>query len=96
MRYLIACLALTGCLDQHPATTCEQEVCSYAPACGALTTGEWDWRSEAACLDTFACGSDEDACLTAVLELPCLSNPPTEAEVLAHTRAMKLVRDACR
>lgn len=97
MRHtMLAALLLTGCLDDHRGLTCEQQVCSYAPECGALTTGDWDWRSESACLDTFACGQDQDACLDAVLELPCLSSPPTDAELLAHTRAMKLVREACR
>lgn len=96
MRHLItALLCLPACLDAAPATTCEEEVCAYAPACGELTTGEWDWRSEQACLDTFACGQDPDACLEAVMALPCLSSPPTEEEVLAHTRSMKLVKDAC-
>lgn len=86
---MLAALLLTGCLDNHRGLTCEQQVCSYA-----LTTGDWDWRSESACLDTFACGQDHDACLDAVLELPCLSDPPTDAELLAHTRAMKAVREA--
>ena len=96
MRFLI-CLALTGCLNESTTgLTCEQEVCAHAPACGALTTGGWDWRSEEACLDTFACGADEVACLDAVLALPCLSDPPTDAELLEHTRSMKLVREACR
>lgn len=94
---LTLCGLLLACLDDTPrdGLTCEQQVCSYAPACSALTTGEWDWRSETACLATFDCGPEPGRCLDAVLELPCLSTPPTEEEVLANTRALKLVRERC-
>lgn len=102
MRTTIALLLLLpACLDDsepgavEPPPTCEQQVCAYVPDCSPLTAGEWDWRSEAACLDTFDCGPTPDRCLDAVMELPCLSTPPTWEELEANTRAMKLTRERC-
>lgn len=40
-------LALVACIDEPPS--CEAMVCEIVPACSPLTTGAWDWRSEAAC-----------------------------------------------
>ena len=95
MRHAFATLLLTACLDTPPVASCEDAVCAYVPTCSPLTTGAWDMRTEAACLDTFACGSKTDACEEAMLSLPCLSEPPTWDELEANTRALKLAREAC-
>lgn len=94
MRLLLAVL-LTSCLDQPPTQTCEEEACAYVPACSPMTSGGWDMRNEPACLGTFACGSTPADCLDALLALPCLSTPPTNAELDANTRALKLAHAAC-
>ena len=86
-------LSLVACIDEPPS--CEAMVCELVPACSPLTTGAWDWRSESACLRTFECGADVGACLDAVEALPCLSSPPTWAEIEASTWALDAVRDAC-
>lgn len=98
MRILLALtVLLTGCLDDTAgdALDCEQLVCAHVPYCSPLTTGGWEMTSEAACLDTFACGATPDACLDAMLALPCLSEPPTWDELEANTRALKLAREVC-
>lgn len=96
MRGIVITLALGACIDQAPREMCEQTACAYVPLCSPLTTGAWDWRSEAACLASFACGADDEACLGALEEMPCLSSLPTDAEINANLRALKLAKLACR
>jgi|GEM_PF-7119809 len=99
-RFGALVLCLGGCVDAPLVGTvvkqsCEQAVCAYAPDCSPLTTGGWDWRSEAACLGSFECGAEPEACERAVFALPCLSAPPTWPEIEANTRALLPVRAHC-
>lgn len=98
MRYLLTALCLLpACLDDAAkGESCEAIACAHVPDCSPLTTGAWDLRTEAACLESFACGETPEACLDALLALPCLSDPPTWEEIEANTRALKLVREVCR
>lgn len=97
MKAVLVVLLLVACGDapRRAEATCEERVCELVPTCSPLTTGTWDWRSETACLESFACGATPAECLLAVEQLPCLSQPPTWDELEAHTRAMVLVREAC-
>lgn len=97
MRVLLV-MPLLGCLDPSATTKadCEAVVCAHVPECSPLTTGTWDLRTESACLDTFRCGDTPDACLDAVLALPCLGEPETWKEIEANTRALERVREWCR
>lgn len=97
MRTIVLALALAGCLDSEPGSvaTCEAIACAHVPECSPLTAGAWDWRSEEACLASFACGDRPERCLEEIEALPCLSEPPTDDELNASTRAMKAVREAC-
>lgn len=92
---LVFALALGGACVEPPAPTCEERVCAHVPACSPATTGGWDFRTEAACLASFECGATPRACLAAVRDLPCLSDPPTWPELEASTRAFVRVREAC-
>ncbi len=98
MRHItVLVLMLGACLDPHDAdeATCEEVVCAHVP-CAPFTTGTWDMRSEAACLDTFACGERAQDCEAAMLDLPCWGKDgPSWAEIEAHTRALEVARAAC-
>lgn len=89
-------ILLSACVADEPRVSCVEQVCAHVPDCAPLTTQGWDWRTEAACLDTFDCGADADACLAAIDALQCLPESPTLDDVEAHTRAMVPVREACR
>lgn len=99
MRTTIALLStlLVACLDPtETSPSCEAVVCAHVP-CAPFTTGTWDMRSEAACLDTFACGARPDACEAAMLDLPCWDKGgPSWDDLDAHTRALEVAREACR
>lgn len=86
---------LLGACADAPERSCEEQACDHVVDCSPLTTAGWDWRTSEACLATFACGPEGDACLDAIAALPCLSSPPTWDEIEANTRALVAVREAC-
>ena len=94
MKRFLLSLTLIACADEVQPS-CEDQACSYVSECSRLTAGEWDWRTEGACLSTFSCGIYSDICLDAILSLPCLGDNPTLDEVEDHTWAMVYVRHNC-
>lgn len=78
-----------------PKPTCEELACRHVADCSPTLTGGVDWRTPEACLaDGWVCYEPE-ACLAAVAALPCLSEPPTQDELDATTRAFVAVRASC-
>lgn len=94
-RWVTAGAVLVGACTDDLERSCEEQVCDHVVDCSPLTTAGWDWRSSDACIGTFACGPEGDACLAAIAALPCLSSPPTWEEIEANTRALVAVREAC-
>lgn len=91
---LTACV-LAACEPNPTPPTCEEQVCTRMASCSPVLTGVVDFRTPTSCLESDWTCSDPDACLAAVAAVPCLSNPPTEAEIDATSRALGAVRIAC-
>lgn len=78
-----------------PEPTCEQTACRHVADCSPTLTGGVDWRTPEACLASGWECYEPEACLAAVAALPCLSDPPTQDELDASTRAFVALRREC-
>ena len=103
IRVVLGILALVACdgsAQTEPDGTvkqppCEVVACRHVADCSPTITGGVDWRTEEACLASGWSCYEPEACLAAVAALPCLSEPPTDEEMDANTRAFVEVRRVC-
>ena len=91
---LNACDGATVTLTPAPVS-CEAQACEVIAACTPTITEGIDFTTTSSCLDAGWTCADADACLAAVEALPCLSQPPTEDELVAATLAFRAVKRDC-
>lgn len=101
---LLCCMAL-ACDSEaaaqappNPALQCVVDICAVLSERAPIIPNHrlnwgWDWRTNAACLDTMTCGGREGACRAAVQAVPQLG-PGSEPE--ASDAAIYRVWHACR